>query len=165
MYTETLNTPIGTLLIQASAPGITHVGFFDSEIPAVRPNALTTACREQLQAYFDGRRKTFDLPLDQQGTAFQKSVWNSLLKIPFGQAVSYRDIADRVNNRKAVRAVGAANGKNPIAIIVPCHRVIGADRKLTGYAGGLQRKAWLLEHEGIAFNAGCENHQSDLFDQ
>lgn len=165
MYTETMNTPIGTLLIQASARGITHVDFIDSEIPTDRPNALTTACRQQLQAYFDGKRKVFDLPLDQQGTVFQKSIWSSLLTIPFGQAVSYRDIADMVNNRKAVRAVGAANGKNPIAIIVPCHRVIGADRTLTGYAGGLQRKAWLLEHEGIAFNGGVEDHQPDLFDQ
>ena len=165
MFSETMSTPIGTLLIQASARGITHVDFIDSEIPVDRPNMLTTACRQQLQAYFDGKRKVFDLPLDQQGTAFQKSVWNSLLKIPFGQAVSYRDIADMVNNRKAVRAVGAANGKNPIAIIVPCHRVIGADRTLTGYAGGLQRKAWLLEHEGIAFKGGLEDPQSDLFDQ
>ena len=164
MFSETMNTPIGTLLIQASAQGITHVDFIDSETPANRPNALTTACRQQLQAYFDGKRKIFELPLDQQGTAFQKSVWNSL-KIQFGQAVSYRDIADMVNNRKAVRAVGAANGKNPIAIIVPCHRVIGADRTLTGYAGGLQRKAWLLEHEGIAFKGGLEDPQSDLFDQ
>ena len=165
MFSETMNTPIGTLLIQASAQGITHVDFIDSETPANRPDALTTACRQQLQAYFDGKRKIFELPLDQQGTAFQKSVWNSLLKIQFGQAVSYRDIADMVNNRKAVRAVGAANGKNPIAIIVPCHRVIGADRTLTGYAGGLQRKAWLLEHEGIAFKGGLEDPQSDLFDQ
>ena len=165
MFSETMNTPIGTLLIQASAQGITHVDFIDSETPANRPNALTTACRQQLQAYLDGKRKIFELPLDQQGTAFQKSVWNSLLKIQFGQAVSYRDIADMVNNRKAVRAVGAANGKNPIAIIVPCHRVIGADRTLTGYAGGLQRKAWLLEHEGIAFKGGLEDPQSDLFDQ
>jgi methylated-DNA-[protein]-cysteine S-methyltransferase len=165
MFSETMNTPIGTLLIQASAQGITHVDFIDSETPANRPNALTTACRQQLQAYFDGKRKIFELPLDQQGTAFQKSVWNSLLKIQFGQAVSYRDIADMVNNRKAVRAVGAANGKNPIAIIVPCHRVIGADRTLTGYAGCLQRKAWLLEHEGIAFKGGLEDPQSDLFDQ
>jgi len=173
MFTETMNTPIGTLLIQASARGITHVDFIDTETPENLPNALTTVCKQQLQAYFDGKRKTFDLTLDQQGTTFQKSIWNRLLKIPFGQAVSYRDIADRVNNRKAVRAVGAANGKNPIAIIVPCHRVIGSDRTLTGYAGGLERKAWLLEHEGIAFKSNHQDHQSvklnnrqtDLFNQ
>jgi methylated-DNA-[protein]-cysteine S-methyltransferase len=172
MFTETMNTPIGTLLIQASARGITHVDFIDTESPENQPNALTTRCKRQLQEYFDGKRKTFDLPLDQQGTTFQKSIWNKLIKIPFGQAVSYRDIADMVNNRNAVRAVGAANGKNPIAIIVPCHRVIGADRTLTGYAGGLQRKAWLLKHEGIAFKSNREDHQSveqnnrqsDLFD-
>ena len=172
MFTETMNTPIGTLLIQASARGITHVDFIDTETPENQPNALTTRCKQQLQAYFDGKRKSFDLPLDQQGTAFQKSIWNSLLEIPFGQAVSYRDIADRVNNPNAVRAVGAANGKNPIAIIVPCHRVIGADRTLTGYAGGLQRKAWLLQHEGIAFiskpkvqPSSAQSHlQVDLFE-
>jgi len=173
MFTDTMNTPVGTLLIQASAAGITHVDFIDTEVPESHTNALTTGCKQQLQEYFDGKRETFDLPLDQQGTAFQRSIWNSLLKIPFGQAVSYRDIADMVNNRKAVRAVGAANGKNPIAIIVPCHRVIGADRTLTGYAGGLERKAWLLKHEGIAFrgkqedhqSAAQDNRQSDLFEQ
>ena len=173
MFTETMNTPIGALLIQASARGITHVDFIDTESPENQPNALTTRCKQQLQEYFDGKRKTFDLPLDQLGTTFQKSIWSSLLKIPFGQAMSYRDIADMVNNRKAVRAVGAANGKNPIAIIVPCHRVIGADRTLTGYAGGLERKAWLLKHEGIAFRSKQEDHQSaaqnnrqsDLFEQ
>jgi methylated-DNA-[protein]-cysteine S-methyltransferase len=171
MFTDTMTTPVGTLLIQASAKGITHVDFIETERPESHPNALTTGCKQQLQEYFDGKRKTFDLPLEQQGTAFQKSIWANLLKIPFGQAVSYRDIADRVNNRKAVRAVGAANGKNPIAIIVPCHRVIGSDRSLTGYAGGLQRKAWLLKHEGIAFrskedyqSAGQNDRQANLFE-
>lgn len=150
MFTDTMNTPAGILLIQASTQGVTQVDFIETDQAELHPNELTTRCKQQLQEYFAGKRQSFDLPLDQQGTTFQKSVWNELTKIPFGQAVSYRDIADMVNNRKAVRAVGAANGKNPIAIIVPCHRVIGADRTLTGYAGGLQRKAWLLEHEGIA---------------
>ena len=150
MFTDTMNTPAGILLIQASTQGVTQVDFIETDQAELHPNELTTRCKQQLQEYFAGKRQLFDLPLDQQGTTFQKSVWNELTKTPFGQAVSYRDIADMVNNRKAVRAVGAANGKNPIAIIVPCHRVIGADRTLTGYAGGLQRKAWLLEHEGIA---------------
>jgi methylated-DNA-[protein]-cysteine S-methyltransferase len=173
MFTDTMNTPVGTLVIQASAQGVTHVDFIETGQTKVHRNELTTRCKRQLQEYFEGKRKSFDLPLDQQGTTFQKSIWNKLIKIPFGQAVSYRDIADMVNNRNAVRAVGAANGKNPIAIIVPCHRVIGADRTLTGYAGGLQRKAWLLKHEGIAFKSNREDHQpveqnnrqSDLFEQ
>ena len=172
MFTDTMNTPAGNLLIKASAQGITQVDFIETDQAELHPNELTTRCKKQLQEYFEGKRKSFELPLDQQGTAFQKSIWNELTKIPFGQAVSYRDIADMVNNRNAVRAVGAANGKNPIAIIVPCHRVIGADRTLTGYAGGLQRKAWLLKHEGIAFKSNREDHQpveqnnrqSDLFD-
>jgi methylated-DNA-[protein]-cysteine S-methyltransferase len=173
MFTDTMNTPAGILLIQASTQGIRQVDFIETDQAELHPNELTIRCKKQLQEYFEGKRTSFDLPLDQQGTTFQKSVWNELAKIPFGQAVSYRDIADMVNNRKAVRAVGAANGKNSIAIIVPCHRVIGADRTLTGYAGGLQRKAWLLEHEGIAFKSNREDHQSvkqnnrqsDLFDQ
>jgi methylated-DNA-[protein]-cysteine S-methyltransferase len=173
MVVDTMNTPIGTLVIKASAQGISRVDFIETEEPEVQRNEITIRCKQQLQEYFDGKRKSFDLPLDQAGTNFQKSIWNCLSRIPFGQAVSYRDIADMVNNRKAVRAVGAANGNNPIAIIVPCHRVIGADRTLTGYAGGLQRKAWLLKHEGIAFKDSREdyrsvaqgNSQKDLFEQ
>jgi len=172
MFVDTMNTPIGTLVIEATARGISRVDFIETEEPEIQRNEITTSCKQQLQEYFDDKRKFFDLPLDQQGTSFQKSIWDCLTRIPFGQAVSYRDIADMVNNRKAVRAVGAANGKNPIAIIVPCHRVIGADRTLTGYAGGLQRKAWLLKHEGIAFKDYGEdyqcvaqgNSQTDLFE-
>ncbi len=171
MFTDTMTTPAGNLLIQATTQGITQVDFIEVDQAELRPSELTTRCKKQLQQYFEGKRTSFDLPLDQQGTTFQKSVWHELTKIPFGQAVSYRDIADLLNNRKAVRAVGAANGRNPIAIIVPCHRVIGADRTLTGYAGGLQRKAWLLKHEGIAFknnredraSAARDSRQSDLF--
>ena len=171
MFTDTMNTPAGTLLIQASTQGITQVDFIETDQAELHPNELTIRCKKQLQEYFEGKRTSFDLPLDQQGTTFQKSVWHELTKIPFGQAVSYRDIADLLNNRKAVRAVGAANGRNPIAIIVPCHRVIGADRTLTGYAGGLQRKAWLLKHEGIAFknyrddraSTALDSRQHDLF--
>lgn len=160
MFVDTMNTPIGTLVIKATAQGISHVDFIETEESEVQRNEITIRCKQQLQEYFDGKRKSFDLPLDQLGTDFQKSIWDCLTRIPFGQAVSYRDIADMVNNHKAVRAVGAANGKNPIAIIVPCHRVIGADRTLTGYAGGLWCKAWLLKHEGIAFKDYREDRQS-----
>ena len=100
-----------------------------------------------MDEYFKGQRTTFDLPVRQHGTAFQQSVWNVLTEIPFGKTVSYSWVAKKLNNPKAVRAVGAANGKNNVWIIVPCHRVIGADGSLTGYAGGLDRKKWLLTHE------------------
>ena len=108
---------------------------------------LLKKCCKQLDEYFSGKRKTFDVPLDAKGTKFQKQVWRELQKIPFGKTLSYGDIAKKIKNPKASRAVGGANNKNPIAIVVPCHRVIGANGKLVGYAGGLHRKAWLLKHE------------------
>lgn len=152
MNKDYLQTPIGTLEISATDLGISRVDFIsDSSTQNENPNKLTHQCKQQLKQYFDGNRKEFDLALDQSGTDFQKSVWASLQEIPFGKTLAYRDIALMINNPKAVRAVGAANGKNPIAIIVPCHRVIGNNKTLTGYAGGLERKAWLLKHEGIVF--------------
>ena len=102
---------------------------------------------KQMNEYFSGERKKFDLPLYFEGTEFQKSVWNELRKIPYGTTVSYKDIAEGINNEKAVRAVGNANNKNKIMIIVPCHRVIGKNGKLVGFAGGLDKKEFLLEHE------------------
>jgi methylated-DNA-[protein]-cysteine S-methyltransferase len=104
-------------------------------------------CIEQLIQYFNGERRQFDLPLHQPGTPFQQEVWNHLLTIPFGKTISYLDLAKMTGDSKATRAVANANGKNNIAIIIPCHRVIGSNRELTGYAGGLWRKKWLLEHE------------------
>ncbi len=104
-------------------------------------------CLTQLDEYFKGERKRFNLKLAPKGTDFQKMVWNELVKIPYGGTVSYMDIARKLNNEGAIRAVGNANGRNPISIIVPCHRVIGSNGKLTGYAGGLWRKEWLLKHE------------------
>jgi methylated-DNA-[protein]-cysteine S-methyltransferase len=102
---------------------------------------------DQLEAYFAGSRETFDVPLDLQGTDFQRRVWAGLLEIPYGETMSYGELARRVARPGASRAVGLANGRNPVAIIVPCHRVIGADGTLTGYGGGLDRKVWLLDHE------------------
>ena len=104
-------------------------------------------CIRQLDEYFKGKRMTFDLPLIISGTDFQMKVWNELKKIPFGKTASYKDIALKAGNVKAVRAVGNANNKNKISLIIPCHRVIGSDGKLSGYAGGVKRKKWLLEHE------------------
>jgi methylated-DNA-[protein]-cysteine S-methyltransferase len=103
--------------------------------------------REQLDAYFAGERQTFDLPLQMTGTPFQKQVWQGLMAIPYGTTISYAELARRIGRPGASRAVGAANGRNPIGIIVPCHRVIGANGTLTGYGGGLDRKEWLLAHE------------------
>lgn len=104
-------------------------------------------CVEQLIQYFNGQRRVFELPLNQEGTAFQKDVWSILSQIPFGKTISYLDLARKTGDPKATRAVANANGRNNIAIIVPCHRVIGSNRELTGYAGGLWRKKWLLDHE------------------
>lgn len=147
-------TPIDELIIQGSELGISYVGFYPimdhPETPLAKveqPHILH--CAAQLDEYFAGKRTTFDVTLATQGTAFQQAVWQALCAVPFGKTHSYSDIANALDNPKAVRAVGAANGKNPISIIVPCHRIIGANGKLTGYAGGLDRKQWLLEHEGI----------------
>ncbi|TBR38599.1 methylated-DNA--[protein]-cysteine S-methyltransferase [Marinomonas agarivorans] len=149
-FVDYLKTPIGTLLIQASNDGIEKVIFTEQQSITIRKNQWTDLCKQQLTEYFAKERTEFNLPLDQYGTRFQQTVWKALLNIPFGKTASYKYIAEDINNAKAVRAVGAANGKNPISIIVPCHRVIGNNQSLTGYAGGLDRKAWLLKHEGIA---------------
>lgn len=143
-------SPIGWVEITASESGVCSVYFVDKKSKKTNSNAITDQCKEQLSEYFKGQRKSFDLPLDQTGTAFQKEVWQQLCHLDFGQTASYGEIAHKLDNPKAVRAVGAANGKNPISVIVPCHRVIGANGTLTGYAGGLERKKWLLQHEGIA---------------
>lgn len=151
MHIDYMDTPIGVIEIQASEHGITKLVFTETTNNTVIPCEIIDRCKEQLKEYFDGKRQEFDIPLNQQGTHFQKATWAKLVTIPFGQVVCYRDIAEALNNPKAVRAVGAANGKNPIGIIVPCHRVIGRNGTLTGYAGGLNRKAWLLTHEGSQF--------------
>ena len=149
MTIDYLKSPIGQIEIRTSSHYVTNVDFTDSKTIKSSPNNITQICKQQLQEYFDGKRRIFDLPLAPQGTEFQKSVWLALTKIAFGETASYAMIANMINNPKAVRAVGAANGKNPIAIIIPCHRIIGSDGSLTGYAGGLERKAWLLEHEAV----------------
>ncbi len=150
-YLDYMDTPIGELEIQASAQGITKVVFSARHVSAIRVGDITDRCKRQLNEYFAGKRKTFDVPLDQHGTLFQKSIWACLTQIPFGQTVSYQAVASMANNAKAVRAVGTANGKNAIGIMVPCHRVIGKNGTLRGYAGGKDRKLWLLRHEGAVF--------------
>lgn len=112
-----------------------------------RATPLTEVCREQLTEFFAGQRQQFDLPLDPQGTEFQRQVWQALAAIPFGETRSYGQLAEGLGRKGAQRAVGAANGRNPISIVIPCHRVIGSDGSLTGYAGGMGRKQWLLAFE------------------
>jgi methylated-DNA-[protein]-cysteine S-methyltransferase len=148
METAFIQTPLGVAKLAGDENGLASVTvldidtFTDTLIPEVLEDAVY-----QLKEYFNGERKDFDLILNPEGTDFQKSVWDALLKIPFGKTVSYLDLSKTLGNVKAIRAVAAANGKNPLWIIVPCHRVIGSDGSLTGYAGGLHRKKWLLEHE------------------
>jgi methylated-DNA-[protein]-cysteine S-methyltransferase len=142
------NSPIGLLEIKGTDEGITSILFFkEKQKEDANPPELLKACVAQVGEYFQGRRKNFDVPLHFKGTSFQIKVWKELLRIPFGETVSYLDIALKVGNEKMIRAVGGANGKNPISIVVPCHRVIGADGRLVGYGGGLWRKEWLLNHE------------------
>lgn len=141
-----MQTPIGCLIVEADEQGLTKVMFVESP-GEERPNDIVRRAVNQLAEYFDGKRTTFDLPMSAKGTEFRQKVWHALQTIPFGKTVCYSDIAEAMNNPKSVRAVGAANGANPISIIVPCHRVIGKDGSLTGYAGGLERKQWLLAFE------------------
>ena len=148
MKTVFINTPLGFTEIQGDENGISkiHIMNEDVEISTKIPEELKEAVL-QLQDYFDGKRTTFTFPLNPSGTDFQKKVWEELLNIPFGKTRSYLDLSKKLGDVKAIRAVASANGKNPLWIVVPCHRVIGTDGSLTGYAGGLWRKKWLLEHE------------------
>ncbi|MBD3896444.1 methylated-DNA--[protein]-cysteine S-methyltransferase [Halomonas sp. ML-15] len=138
---------LGLIRLRASDEGLTSIEFVASEDAAPQPSTLTTLAKQQLEEYFSGARRDFDLPLAPQGTDFQRRVWEALGTIPFGETRCYAEIAEQLRCKGGQRAVGAANGKNPISIVVPCHRVIGSDGRLTGYAGGIGRKQWLLAHE------------------
>ncbi len=142
-------TPLGTIKISGTVDYITEVSFVEDRPVTANEAAfdLIIECRDQLLAYFDGKRTKFEIPLRQSGTDFQIKVWNELSRIGFGQTISYLDLARKLNDPKVIRAAASANGRNHLAIIVPCHRVIGSSGKLVGYAGGLWRKRWLLEHE------------------
>ncbi len=143
-----LKTPLGTAKISGNIDGIVEVSVGDEDIPTTEnAPAVLRACMVQLEEYFKGERKEFSVKLHPEGTEFQKQVWAQLLKIPFGKRTTYMKQTLQMGNKKAIRAVAGANGKNPIWIIIPCHRVVGSDGSLTGYAGGLWRKRWLLEHE------------------
>jgi len=153
-------SPVGELLIAATDDGVTHLLFERAEGghdigsdwraddgTGGRSSTSIAMVRSQLTEYFDGKRITFEVPLSASGTPFQHTVWTALRAIDFGRTISYGELARRIDNERAVRAVGLANGRNPISIIVPCHRVIAANGALTGYGGGLDRKQWLLTHE------------------
>jgi len=150
-YTTVYHSPVGLLKISGTNDYINEVTFHDTSQKAEGNKKhlppMLINCVEQLIQYFNGERRIFDLPLNQTGTAFQQDVWSLLTQIPFGKTISYLDLARQTGDTKATRAVANANGKNNIAIIVPCHRVIGSTGELTGYAGGLWRKKWLLELE------------------
>lgn len=142
-----INSPLGITKIEGDENGIAVIsvlseGEVSKEIPKVLQEAVT-----QLQEYFEGTRTVFTFKLNPRGTDFQQKVWQELLNIPFGKTTSYLELSKKLGDVKAIRAVASANGKNPLWIVVPCHRVIGTDGSLTGYAGGLWRKKWLLEHE------------------
>ena len=159
MWFDEFKTPIGLLKIAVDAMGLRYVMFEQNKFQPPSPgdwrrdSSPTREAREQLQQYFSGDRKEFDLKMSLAGTAFQQQTWRSLAFIPFGRTWSYAELAKRVGSPKAVRAVGAANGRNPIPIILPCHRVIGSNGALTGFGGGLPVKKWLLEHESNSIAA------------
>ncbi|MEE9149619.1 MAG: methylated-DNA--[protein]-cysteine S-methyltransferase [Candidatus Tectomicrobia bacterium] len=153
-YYTIIDSPLGPLCLTATEQGLTQVDFEQGERPVVHDPSwqadtgwLTNAV-QQLQEYFQGTRQHFTLPLAPAGTPFQHQVWQELQRIPFGTTISYRELAQRLGKANGARAVGHANGRNPISIIIPCHRVVGADGHLRGYAGGLPIKQHLLQHEG-----------------
>lgn len=150
-YSTYYHSPVGILKISGTDDFISEVSFHDKsqKTEGRKKNLppLLIQCIEQFIEYFNGQRRQFDLPINQPGTAFQQGVWAELMQIPFAKTISYLELARRTGDTKATRAVANANGKNNVAIIVPCHRVIGSNSDLVGYAGGLWRKKWLLEHE------------------
>jgi len=147
IYVQYIQTPVGLHEISADDTSITSVYFANEKTKKENPSSLTNLCATQLKDFFDGKRNDFTLPLRPAGTTFQIQVWNELQKIPFGKTISYKELAKRLGDEKKIRAAGTANGRNPIPIIIPCHRVIGSDGSLVGYGGGLDKKKWLLEFE------------------
>jgi methylated-DNA-[protein]-cysteine S-methyltransferase len=142
------SSPVGDLIIESADDKITVVGFFKAERQEEVYTPIIRQCVSELEEYFFHGRKFFTVDLNPTGSGFQEKVWNELLTIPYGKTLSYEALAIRVGDIKSIRAVGLANGQNPIAIIIPCHRVIGKNGDLVGYGGGLDNKVWLLEHEG-----------------
>lgn len=161
IYFEFVQSPMGPVKIIADSKGVTEVffcgksdellKFYFRSVPEETGNAITHEASKQLKEYFAGKRTKFDLPLNPYGTRFQKEVWKGLRRIPYGKVLTYGELAAKLKNPNASRAVGGANGKNPIGIIIPCHRVIAAGGKLGGYTGGLEYKEFLLTLEGVPY--------------
>jgi len=156
METAYIKTPLGIAEIIGDANGIAVISIHDEGISSTTIPSVLTEAVTQLNEYFNGNRHDFSFRLNPSGTDFQQKVWQELCNIPFGKTISYLDLSKKLGDVKAIRAVASANGKNPLWIAVPCHRVIGTDGSLTGYAGGLWRKKWLIEHEN-------PTHQQSLF--
>lgn len=152
MKTVNIQTPLGIASLKGDEKGITSFSILNSEVSVTNeiPHEFRN-CITQLMEYFEGERTGFDFKISPKGTDFQLRVWNELLNIPYGKTISYLELSKRLGDVKAIRAVASANGKNPLWIVIPCHRVIGTDGSLTGYAGGLWRKKWLLDHENHTF--------------
>ncbi|MEG8945514.1 methylated-DNA--[protein]-cysteine S-methyltransferase [Rosettibacter firmus] len=159
-YLAYYESPIGTIRITADDDSITTLHFMIEmdgvELEPINMNETLEKCIEQLDLYFKGELREFDLKLNPSGTDFQKKVWNEILKIPYGKTRSYLDLSRLLGNEKSIRAIARANGENKIAIIIPCHRVIGSDKSLTGYTWGLWRKKWLLNHEAAVVSNECQ---------
>ncbi len=156
LYSSSFKSPIGTIKLQSSGEHLLLASFMeDDEKITEDHHPILDETSRQLKAYFTGDLKSFNIPMSQQGTEFQQKIWDLLYKIPYGKTISYNDLAKQYGDTKAIRAVASANGRNNIAIIIPCHRVIGSNRSLTGYAGGLWRKQWLLNHEA-RFHSGVQ---------
>ena len=150
-YTTYTQSPLGLLQLKANEQGLTVINYYDDAPPELLDHDQHPVLKKtihQLNEYFEGQRKSFDTPLVLKGTNFQQKVWKQLLQIPYGHTISYSELAIRLGDPQKARAVAGANGLNPIPIIIPCHRVIGADNKLTGYSGGIERKQFLLQLEG-----------------
>lgn len=164
MTTAFVKSPLGLVRITGDDGGVSVIACTDAGgtvTPMLQPSEPVRLAAEQLTGYFAGTRQTFDFPLAPAGTAFQQAVWRALLTVPFGTTLSYLTLSRQLGDEKAIRAVAAANGRNPLWIVVPCHRIIGSNGALTGYAGGLWRKQWLLEHEGAL--PGAKTGQMRLF--
>lgn len=152
LYYGYYKSPIGNLRIVVDESSLVALDFNEDEKKQSDENGYIKEIKKQLDEYFKGTRELFDLNIKINGTDFQNKVWNELTKIPYGETISYKELATRIGNDKACRAVGNANNKNKISIVIPCHRVVGSNKKLVGYAGGLEKKEWLINHENKVTN-------------
>ena len=153
-YCSVVKSPIGDVLVFADDEAVNVITFAKKDVAGLKPNPVSEEAAQQLRSYFEGQLRQFTFPLAQTGTEFQQTVWEALCTIEYGDTISYLKFSEQLNNPLAIRAIAATNGKNNIAIVVPCHRVIGSNGKLVGYAGELWRKQWLLEHEREVLGKG-----------